>query len=102
MIEAFLLKLRARDVVSDEEQKAIESLFSEVREVPSDKTLIRAGDRLNISLLLLDGVLCRYKDLRDGSRQMIESAITAKSPYGLFLGASIGMTVVSPELITCL
>lgn len=72
MIEAFLLKLRARDVVSDEEQKAIESLFSEVREIPSDKTLIRAGDRLNISLLLLDGVLCRYKDLRDGSRQISE------------------------------
>jgi CRP-like cAMP-binding protein len=58
--------------VSDEEESAIRGLFSEVREVPSDKTLIRAGDRLNISLLLLDGLLCRYKDLRDGSRQISE------------------------------
>jgi CRP-like cAMP-binding protein len=72
MIDAFLLKLRARDVVSGEEETALRSLFSEVREVPSDKTLIRAGDRLNISLLLLDGLLCRYKDLRDGSRQISE------------------------------
>jgi CRP-like cAMP-binding protein len=72
MIDAYLRKLRARDAVSAEEAAAIRSLFSEVREVPSDKTLIRAGDRLNVSLLLLDGLLCRYKDLRDGSRQISE------------------------------
>jgi CRP-like cAMP-binding protein len=72
MIDAYLRKLRARDAVSAEEEEAIRSLFSEVREVPADKTLVRAGDRLNISLLLLDGLLCRYKDLRDGSRQISE------------------------------
>ncbi|HTU11916.1 MAG TPA: Crp/Fnr family transcriptional regulator [Allosphingosinicella sp.] len=72
MIEAYLRKLRARDSVSAGEEEAIRSLFSEERDVPSDKTVIRAGERLNISLLLVEGLLCRYKDLRDGSRQISE------------------------------
>ena len=72
MIEAHLLKLRARDTVSAEEEKAIRGMFTEERKVASDKTLIRAGVPLNISMMLLDGLLCRYKDLRDGSRQISE------------------------------
>lgn len=72
MIEAHLLKLRARDEVSAEEEKAIRSVIGEVRQVPADKTIIRAGVELNFSVMLLDGLLCRYKDLRDGSRQISE------------------------------
>ena len=47
-------------------------MFTEVIEVPADKTIIRAGQELDFSTLLLDGLLCRYKDLRDGSRQISE------------------------------
>ncbi|HYD14125.1 MAG TPA: Crp/Fnr family transcriptional regulator [Allosphingosinicella sp.] len=72
MIDAYLLKLRARDAVSEEEEEAIRSLFSEVKEVAADKTVVRAGERLHFSIMLLDGLLCRYKDLRDGSRQISE------------------------------
>lgn len=72
MIEAHLLKLRARDQVSREEEQAIRDLITEVRHVPADQTVIRAGDELSVSLLLLDGLLCRFKDLRDGSRQISE------------------------------
>lgn len=72
MIEGHLLKLRARDDVSAEEERVLRALFSEVREVPADRTVIRAGDDLSVSVLLLDGILCRYKDLRDGSRQISE------------------------------
>ena len=72
MIEAHLLKLRARDQLSDEEEQAVRGLFSEVRDVPADKTVVRAGEHLKVSLLLLDGLFCRYKDLRDGSRQISE------------------------------
>jgi CRP-like cAMP-binding protein len=72
MIEAHLLKLRARDTVSAEEEQAIRGMFTETRDVPADKTLIRAGEDLKISLMLLEGLLCRYKDLRDGSRQISE------------------------------
>lgn len=72
MIEAHLLKLRARDSVSPEEEQAVRDSISEVRDVPADRTIIRAGDELTFSVLLLDGILCRYKDLRDGSRQISE------------------------------
>lgn len=72
MIEAHLLKLRARDTLSDEEERAIRGAIGEVRDVPADRTIIRAGDELNVSVMLLDGILCRYKDLRDGSRQISE------------------------------
>jgi CRP-like cAMP-binding protein len=70
MIEAHLLKLRARDAVSAEEEAAVRSLFTETRDVPADRVVVRAGDKLEVSLLLLEGLVCRYKDLRDGSRQI--------------------------------
>jgi CRP-like cAMP-binding protein len=66
------LKLRARDSVSAEEERAIRGVIGEVRDVPADTTVIRAGDLLDVSVMLLDGILCRYKDLRDGSRQISE------------------------------
>jgi CRP-like cAMP-binding protein len=43
-----------------------------VREVPADKTIIRAGQEVEESTLLVEGLMCRYKDLRDGSRQISE------------------------------
>ena len=72
MIESHLLKLRARDEVSAEEERAIRSVVSEVKEVPPDRPIVHAGDELRHSILLLEGFLCRYKDLRDGSRQISE------------------------------
>lgn len=72
MIEDLLLKLRARDEVSADEESAIRSMVGEVRDVASDRTIIRAGEELSSSTLLLEGLLCRYKDLRDGSRQISE------------------------------
>ncbi|HEX8257559.1 MAG TPA: Crp/Fnr family transcriptional regulator [Allosphingosinicella sp.] len=72
MIEAHLSKLRARDELSEEEERAIRGAVSEVREFPADKTIIRAEQELSVSTLLLDGLMCRYKDLRDGQRQITE------------------------------
>jgi CRP-like cAMP-binding protein len=72
MIETHLLKLRARDSVNEEEEQAIRGLFTEVRDYDPDKVVIHAGDDLDVSLLLLQGLLCRFKDLRDGSRQISE------------------------------
>jgi CRP-like cAMP-binding protein len=72
VIDALLLKLRARDRVSAEEEAAVRDAIGEVRDIAADRTIIRAGDELHFSTLLLDGLLCRYKDLRDGSRQIME------------------------------
>ena len=72
MIDAHLLKLRARDKVSPEEERAIRDAVAEIRDYPSDRTFIRAREELTTSTLLIDGLMCRYKDLRDGQRQITE------------------------------
>ena len=72
MIEKHLMKLRARDTISAEEEQAIRAAVSETCEFRSDKTVIRAGVDLDHSTLLLEGLMCRYKDLRNGERQISE------------------------------
>jgi CRP-like cAMP-binding protein len=70
VIEAHLLRLRRRDDISEEEERAIRDAIGDVREVPADRVIIRADEELTASTLLLDGIMCRYKDLRDGQRQI--------------------------------
>ena len=72
MIERHLLKLRARDDITADEERAIRSSISEVKDYPADLTVIERGRELSFSTLLLDGILARYKDLRDGQRQISE------------------------------
>lgn len=72
MIEAHLLKLRARENVSAAEEKAVRDLVSGTRQVPAHQTIIRRGEEVNLSLLLLDGWLGRTKDVLKGHRQILE------------------------------
>jgi CRP-like cAMP-binding protein len=72
MIEKHLMKLRARDEISAEEEAAIRSAVAETVDYPADRTIIHRGEDLDRSTLLLDGIMCRYKDLRDGQRQIME------------------------------
>lgn len=72
MIERHIAKLRARDAISAEEEQAIRGAISEYRDYPADRVFIRAGQELHESTLLLDGLMCRQKDLRDGHRQITE------------------------------
>lgn len=72
MIDRHLMKLRARDEVSEQEERAIASAISVVKDFPADLTVIRRGEELTSSTLLLDGLMCRYKDLRSGERQICE------------------------------
>lgn len=72
MIEAHLKKLRIRDSISTEEEEVIRGLVSNVVETQPDKTLVRHGEELNQSMLLLSGWLARAKDLPSGQRQIAE------------------------------
>ncbi|HEV2593963.1 MAG TPA: Crp/Fnr family transcriptional regulator [Sphingomicrobium sp.] len=72
MIEAHLKKLRARDSISAEEERAVRALVANVIETPQDKTLVRHGERLGQSMILLSGWLARTKDLPSGHRQIAE------------------------------
>ena len=70
MIEDLLLKLRQRDAVSPEEEQALRDSIAKVEEIPARKTVLKRGELLDRSVLLLDGLMGRHKDLRNGQRQI--------------------------------
>ena len=72
MITAHLKKVRLRSAISAEEERVIRGLISETRTFPPDRMIVRAGENLTNSLLLLDGWLVRCKDLPSGDRQIME------------------------------
>lgn len=72
MIERHLKKLRQRDAISAEEEQAVRGLVAQVIEQPADRVIVREGQELRESLLLLDGWLARVKDLPGGQRQITE------------------------------
>jgi CRP-like cAMP-binding protein len=72
MISVHLKKLRRRTEISQEEERAIRDAVSETRQVAADQILIRSGQPLTSSLMLLDGWIARGKDLAGGERQVTE------------------------------
>jgi CRP-like cAMP-binding protein len=72
MISVHLKKLRRRIELSTKEEEAIRSAVAETRKVRADEVLVRSGEELNSSTVLLDGWLARTKDLADGEQQVSE------------------------------
>jgi CRP-like cAMP-binding protein len=72
MITVHLKKLRQRTEISPEEEQAIRAAVGEVRHIRADELVIRSGEELNSSVLLLEGWLARSKDLAGGERQVTE------------------------------
>ena len=72
MIEKLLLKLRLRDDVSPAEERILRELVESTCDVAANRAVVREGETLNVSVLLLEGLMCRYRDLKDGARQMSE------------------------------
>lgn len=72
MITVHLKKLRRRIEISSDEERAIHGAVTEIRDVRPDEMVVRSGEELNVSLLLLDGWLARSKDLAGGERQVTE------------------------------
>ena len=71
-LEALLLKLRARDLLNEQEEQVLRGSVAEIREVGAGRNIVRAGVTLGESLLLVEGIVARYKDLADGQRQIME------------------------------
>jgi CRP-like cAMP-binding protein len=72
MISVHLKKLRKRTEINAEEERAIRNAVAEMRRVAADEVVVRAGEELNTSLMLLDGWMARSKDLQSGDRQVTE------------------------------
>lgn len=72
MISVHLKKLKRRSELSSEEERAVGEAIAEVRAVPADQLVVRAGQELNSSTVLLDGWMATSKDLAGGERQVTE------------------------------
>jgi len=72
VIDKLLLKLRRRDDVSAEEEATLRGAIADVKDVAADVTIVRADMDLHVSNILIDGLMCRYKDLGNGERQITE------------------------------
>jgi CRP-like cAMP-binding protein len=71
MISGKFLMGRGRHELSDEEKQVLEDAISSVQHVSARRQLVRAGERVETSTLLLEGFVCRYMDDREGQRQLL-------------------------------
>jgi CRP-like cAMP-binding protein len=71
-LQPLLAKLLARDILDEEEKQALRDSIAEIRSIPAGKAIVTANTTLSHSTLLIEGFICRYKDLRDGQRQILE------------------------------
>src|SRR3954465_6621907 len=71
-LQVLLMKLRARDLVRDVEEEVLRDAIARVGEVAPGRPLVSAHVTLSESILLFEGLACRYKDLADGQRQIME------------------------------
>ena len=67
-----LKKLRLRDEISDREAKVLRDSIGEIQRFKAGRTLVRTGEGITQSTLLIDGLVARFKDLSDGQRQIME------------------------------
>jgi len=79
-IEKLLLRLRQRDEVSTTEEDVLRSIIEPPERIPARRRAIREGEPLNRSMLLVEGFIGRYKDMRDGQRQITELHIAGDFP----------------------
>ena len=71
-VGTLLLKLRRRDEVSAREEQVLRDSVAEIKSAPPGRTIVRSGQLLERSMLLIDGLIARFKDLSDGQRQIME------------------------------
>jgi CRP-like cAMP-binding protein len=70
MITKHLKKLRLRCEIGVSEEEAIRAALLGPFDYGPEQIIVRRGEPLTSSILLLEGLLARYKDLSDGQRQI--------------------------------
>ena len=71
MLSDLFLMGRGRERLDEDDRQILEDGIAQVRELPSRKLMVRQGERLYVSTLLLEGFLVRYMDDREGQRQIV-------------------------------
>lgn len=72
-IDLFIRKLRARHELSSDEEDALRGINWAERRFERDQVMVRSGQDLDHSMLLLSGFALRSKFSPDGARQIVET-----------------------------
>ena len=75
MLTGRFLLGRGRDALSEEERETIEQSACGTRTFNARQQVVRRGEIINTSMLLLDGYMCRYLDDREGYRQLVSISV---------------------------
>ena len=76
----FLSRVAARSSLTDEERNAILSLPGEMAEIGSNRDLVGLGEVVNRTCLVVDGLMARFGQTRDGQRQISAFYIPGDMP----------------------
>ncbi|MFN3724786.1 MAG: Crp/Fnr family transcriptional regulator [Allosphingosinicella sp.] len=71
-VACLVRKLRVRDKVTDAEADILRNAVAKVEEFPAGRTLVVPEQKLDQSMLIVSGFAARYKDLRNGQRQITD------------------------------
>ena len=71
MLTELFLNLETLDVLDERDRHTLEQAISQVITIPAHATIVRANTRLTDCKLLLEGYVCRCKDLASGQRQIV-------------------------------
>lgn len=74
-IDRFVASVRKRYEFSDEEVRLVKERMSETQSFAPGDYLVREGERIGYSSLIIEGFACRCKDSADGERQIMEIQI---------------------------
>src|SRR3954449_637543 len=87
-LNRLVTKLDSIISLSDAERTAILDLPIRVRDLAADQDIVREGDRPSQCCLVVEGFLCRYKTLSDGSRTIMAFYVPGDIPdlHSLHLG----------------
>jgi CRP-like cAMP-binding protein len=79
-VAPLIRKLESVVKLSPEERNAIESLPVQQADIKADQDIVREGDRPSRSFLLLEGLVCTYKNTGEGKRQIVSFHIAGDMP----------------------
>jgi CRP-like cAMP-binding protein len=93
-LQLFVNRLASRSILTEEEIGAILGLRGQLRQVPAHTDFVRLGQQVSHSCLVVEGLVGRFGQNRDGARQItclyipgdmadLPSVVSSKSAWGL-------------------
>ena len=71
MVFADFLRSRRRNLLSAQDLGALEEAVADLRTLPARKTFISRDQNVSMSTYLIEGMMCRYMDDRQGEMQLV-------------------------------